>query len=158
MDLNKDIATLISELQLDWQIEVVDLIKKKIQDYPVVDTGEMADSVVAKQNEKNETVFDMIDYGHFQDRGVNPEGIALYQSPFYFQGRWKGMAQYLKSWALSRDLNPYAVAYVLQFETGIKPKRFFRSTIEAMYPVLGKRIEQLIADKLNHDIQKYKSK
>lgn len=157
MDLNKDISTLISELKLDWQNEIIEAIKKKIQDFPVVDTGDMADSVRA-EDDGDLTKFKMVDYGKFQDEGVNPDGVALYQTPFSFKGKWKGTAGAIKSWALARDLNPFAVAYVLQFQTGIKPKRFFKSTIEAMYPTLGERIEDLIQKKLDFEIKKYASK
>lgn len=157
MDLNKDISLLISELELDWQNEIIEAIKKKIQDFPVVDTGDMADSVRAERD-GDLVKFKMVEYGKFQDEGVNPEGLALYQTPFYFQGRWKGTAQAIKSWALARDLNAFAVAYVLQFEKGIKPKRFFKSTIEAMYPQLGERIEDLIVKKLEFETKKYQSK
>lgn len=157
MDLNKDISTLISELKLDWQNEIIEAIKKKIQDFPVVDTGDMADSVRA-EDDGDLTKFKMVEYGKFQDEGVNPDGIALYQTQFSFKGKWKGTAQALNSWALARDLNPFAVAYVLQFQTGIKPKRFFKSTIEAMYPTLGERIEDLIQKKLDFEIKKYESK
>jgi len=155
MDLNKDISILISELEVDWQIEVIEAIKKKISDYPVVDSGEMSRSVRAEKMPDGNISFKMTDYGKFQDQGVNPEGLALYQTPFYFGGRWKGTAEAIKDWSIARNLNPYAVAYVLQFEKGIKPKRFFKSTIEAMYPMLGERIEKLIIDKLDFETKKY---
>lgn len=157
MNLEKQITELIAEVEANWQIEVIAAIKKKIQDIGLVDTGNLADSIKSEAEGDN-LRFTMAEYGKFQDAGVNPDGQKLYNTEFSFKGKWQGTAQALKSWALARDINPWAVAWSLQFITGIKPKNFFSDTIESMQPLLGERIEDIIIQKLEFETKKYGAK
>ena len=62
-----------------------------------------------------------------------------------------GLAYHLKDWADARGLNNWAVAWTMQNEKGLKPRLFFNSTIERLYPKLGERITNIIAEKLKFD-------
>lgn len=157
MDLSKDTRDLIREVERIWVAEVVQKIKDEIKNINLIDSGTLENSIKSEYDDQSvdgEFKFGMADYGKYQDQGVNPKDISLYDTPFEFRGNVAGTAFALESWATSRGLNPWAVAWILQNEKGIKPKMFFNSTIEAMYPKLAERIEQLIIDKTTYDIQK----
>jgi len=157
MNLDKDTRELIREVERIWVAEVVQKIKEEIKRINLIDSGTLENSIKSEYDEQSvdgEFKFRMADYGKFQDQGVNPVDQKIYDTPFEFRGNVAGTAFALETWATSRGLNPWAVANVLQYEKGIKPKMFFKTTIEAMYPKLGERIEKLIIDKTTYDIQK----
>lgn len=157
MDLNQDIKQLIREVERIWVAEVVQKIKDEIRNTNLIDSGRLENSIKSEYDDQSvdgDFKFGMVDYGKYQDQGVNPVDKKLYDTPYEFRGNVAGTAFALESWATTRGLNPWAVANVLQKEKGLKPKRFFNTTIEAMYPKLGDRITQIIIDKTTYDIQK----
>lgn len=149
------IEEILKQAKRDWGFETVEAIKAKIREIDLVDKGELLNSVRSEQEDTldGDINFKMTDYGKFQDEGVNPEGLALYQTPYGFNGNWKGMAFYLKDWATARGLNEYAVAYTIQNYDGIKPKLFFKSVIRSRVEnQLVQKLEQAYLDYLNNQL------
>ena len=157
MDLSKTTKELIREIERIWVAEVIKKIKEKIEEEDLIFSGGLLSSIKSEYDDQSvdgDFKFGMADWGKFQDLGVNPLGAKLYQTDFQFKGNVAGTAFALEEWASQKRLNNWAVASKLQFTKGIRPKNFFNSTIEALYPKLGERIVQLQIDKLKFDIEK----
>lgn len=149
------IEEVLRQAKLEWGFETVEAIKTKIREIDLIDKGELLNSVRSEQEDNldGNISFKMIDYGKFQDLGVNPEGLALYQTPYGFNGNWKGMAFYLTEWSTAKGLNPYAVAYTIQNFDGIKPKKFFNDVIKSRVNVeLVKKLEDAYITYLNNQL------
>lgn len=158
MNLNTTLTEIIRDIERIWVAEVVQKIKDDIRNQNLIDGGTLENSIKSEYDDQSvdgEFKFGMINYGKYQDEGVNPVDNKLYDTPYQFRGNVAGTAFALENWANARGLNPWAVANVLQYERGLRPKQFFKTTIEAMYPKLGERIEQAMIAKMQFDIQNY---
>lgn len=145
-----ELIKLLQAAQDQWGKGTVNAILKQIDSYPIKDKGTLRRSISYSQAKDGNITFNMADYGEFVDKGVDGV-IQSVGSPFKFKGNWKGTAFYLKEWAASKNLNPYAVAYRIQ-ERGIKPRPFFTSVIESRVPDLGKAINDAQTEYLNKTI------
>ena len=155
-----ELENLLVAAKKKWGGSVVEAIKKKIDELNINDRGQMKASVAFDPSETadGDNPFIIIDYGNFQDRGVNPVGQKLYETDFAFKGKYFGTAEAIKAWSKLGEKSPYAVAYKIQFVTGLKPKKFFRSTIEANLEKLGDVFAQTYNDYLTKQIESYNSK
>lgn len=156
LDLSKPTKEVIRQVERIWVAEVVKKIKDKIAQEDLIDSGTLEASIRSEYDDQSvdgEFKFAMADYGKFQDEGVNPKDITLYETPYQFRGAIAGTAEAIKAWSDARGLNNWAVATKLQLITGIRPKQFYKTTIEAMYPKLGDEILKAMTQKLDYDIQ-----
>ena len=154
-----ELETLLVEAKKKWGQSVVEAIKKKIDELNINDRGQMKASVNFNPSETadGDNPFSIIDYGEFQDSGVNPVGQKLYETEFQFKGKYFGTAEAIKSWSKLGEKNPYAVAYKIQFVTGLKPRKFYRSVIEANLEKLGEIWSKTYNDYLTKQIESYNS-
>ena len=147
----QDLIKILADVQRAWGQETVTAIQNKIREIALIDTGDLGASISFTE-ENNEVKFIMIDYGKFQDQGVNGL-IVSHGSEFSFRGQWKGTAFAIKNWANARGLNPFATARSIQ-NKGIKPKKFFNSVVESRMPVLEDGTNAAITDFMNAIVQK----
>lgn len=152
-----ELESLLVAAKKKWGQSVVEAIKKKIDELNINDSGQMKSSVAFDPSETadGDNPFIIIDYGNYQDRGVNPLGQKLYETDFQFRGKYFGTAEAIKSWSKLGEKSPYAVAYKIQFVTGLKPKKFFRSTIEANLEKLEGDWAKVYGDYLTKQIESY---
>ena len=138
-----ELKDLLQQVTDQWGAETVAAILKKLDSYPIKWNGTLRRSISYNQ-EGTDISFNMADYGDFIDKGVSGTSIKR-NTPYSFRGRYKGLAFYLKDWALSKGLNEWAVAKSIQ-KKGIKPRPFFTSVIESRIPELEPLITQATED------------
>jgi len=112
-----------------YKLNYTGTLKKSVQFIPGADLSNLGQVIIAPPADK---------YADFMDQGVSGTEIKR-NSPYKFKGTPKtigGMAFYLKPWATSKGLNPWAVAHSMA-KKGIKARPFFKSVIEARTPMLG---------------------
>jgi len=155
-----DLTEILIEAKKKWGKSVVEAIKKKISEINLIDSGELEKSITFDPSEGVDggQIFSMKEYAKFQDLGVNPVGKNLYETEFQFKGNFVGTANAIKKWGKLGDKNPYAVARKIQFITGLKPKKFYRSIIEAQLEGLGQIYADAYSQYLNDQIEKYNKK
>lgn len=133
-----------------WGAETVKAIITKIDSYPVKWRGTLRRSISYSQPAEDQIDFNMADYGRFVDEGVGQFGPRKQRIP---RQSIPKIAHYLKPWAKSKGLNPYAVATNIVKRGGIKPRPFFNSVIEARVPQLGDAVvkahEEYISKKID---------
>lgn len=135
-----DIKQILKEVKDKWGRETVEAIIRKISSYPIRDRGTLSRSITYAQDDAEDDIeFFMADYGKFIDEGVGIFGPRKQRIP---KESIPGMAYHLKSWATSKNLNPWAVATNIQKRGGIKPRPFFKSVIESRVPQLGEMVTE----------------
>ena len=136
----EELVKLLAEVQDKWGEETVKAIIKKLDSYPIKWQGTLRRSVSYSQKQSGDIEFLMADYGKFIDEGVDGTLIKR-NSPYSFKGNIPGTAFYIKKWADSKGINPYAAATSIQ-RRGIEPRPFFNDVIESRIDDLGEAINK----------------
>lgn len=117
-----------------WGYETVQAIKNKLATSgygggPLQYNGTLINSIKYTPSGQldGDNPFSMVGYGRYLDEGTGPQGPQARQIP---EEKVPGIAYYLKDWANSKSLNPWAVAWSIQ-KRGLKPRKFFGTVIEA---------------------------
>ena len=131
-ELEDNLRKLIDDAKKKWGLAVEKKIKQTILDQHLLNTGDLLQSVESKL-EGEDIQFDVAPYAKYQDEGTGTFGPSKTAIP---KEKAKGMAHYLKDWAVSKGLNEYAVAYSIIKRGGLRPRPFYKSVIEAMVPEL----------------------
>lgn len=146
----EELRKILKSVYDKWGSETVKAIITKLDSYPIKWRGTLRRSISYSQPEVDQIDFNMADYGRFVNEGVGQFGprkqrISRQSIP--------KIAFYLKPWAQSKGLNPYAVATNIVKRGGIKPRPFFNSVIEARVPQLGDAVikahEEYISKKID---------
>lgn len=156
--MNEELINLLRQVKDQWGRETVAAIIKRLDTYPIKWKGTLRRSITYEQQEgaDGDIDFFMADYGKFVDDGVNGTSTSR-GSQFSFKGNWKGTAFYIKPWATSKGISPFAVAKSIQ-KKGIKPRPFFNSVIEQRVAVLGEDITQAVADYMEQQVTNFNNK
>jgi hypothetical protein len=146
-----ELIEILKKVKDQWGREGVQAILKKMDSYPIKWRGTLRRSISYSQGDgpDGDITFNMADYGRFIDEGIGLFGPN--KSPLRRESI-PGIAFYLKPWATSKGLNPYAVATNIVKRGGIKPRPFFNSVIEARVPRLGESITEAYSEYLNKTI------
>lgn len=146
---------ILTDVKNKWGQGVVEAIKKKMDEIGINDTGALKNSIKFEGTETpdGEQKWSGLEYANFQDQGVNPVGQKLYETPYQFKGKWAGTAQALKSWGKLGEKNEWAVAYKIQYITGLKPRRFIKDVVEAQLEVLSEDFAKAYQQVLEQAIQ-----
>lgn len=134
----KELVALLREVSNQWGKETVVAILRELDSYPIAWTGELRASIGYTQDKDGEIDFGMSSYGKFVDEGTGIFGPSKTKIP---KSSIPGMAYFLRPWATSKGLNPWAVATSIVNNGGIKPRPFYKSVIAQRIPEL----ERLIA-------------
>lgn len=144
-----ELRKILKDVYNKWGAETVRAIINKIDSYPVKWRGTLRRSISYSQPTEDQIDFNMADYGKFVDEGVGQFGPRGQRIP---RESIPKIAYYLKPWAQSKGLNPYAVATNIVKRGGIKPRPFFNSVIEARVPQLGDAVVKAHEEYLNKTI------
>jgi len=152
-ELEDNLRKLIFDARVKWGDNVVAAIRKRIQEQSIEDTGVLERSIMREVTE-DDVEFFMADYGKFVDEGIGSLGV---NRNALRPGFYKNAGGFLKDWAEKRGLNPFAVGRKIEERGGIRPRPFFKSTIEIMVPELAPLLDEaykLGIDKIIEDANK----
>lgn len=151
--MSAELTDILRKVKDKWGEDTVKAIITKLDSYPVRWKGTLRRSVSYSQDTgvDGDIDFNMADYGQFIDEGTGlfgPKKIAIPKTKI------PGIAFYLKPWAQSKGLNPWAVATNIVKRGGVKPRPFFNNVIEARIESLGEGIteamNQYLEDQINN--------
>jgi hypothetical protein len=149
--MSEQLIKILKGVKDKWGADTVAAIVKEIDRYPIKWKGVLRRSVSYEQQSDldGDITFNMADYGKFIDEGIGIFGPRNQRIP---KRSIPGLAFYLRPWAQSKGLNPWAVATKIVERGGIKPRPFFNSVIQNRVPQLGEAITEAYTIYLNESI------
>lgn len=149
--MNEDLIEILRDVKDKWGRDTVKAIIKKMDEYPIQWRGTLKRSISYEQKlgPDGDITFNMADYGQFIDEGTGVFGPRKKPIP---RESIPGIAFYLKDWASSKNLNPWAVATNIVKRGGVKPRPFFKSVIDLRIPELGEAITLAYSKYLDNSI------
>jgi hypothetical protein len=147
----EELLEILKRVKDKWGQETVQAILRKMDSYPIQWRGTLRRSISYEQKDgpDGDIIFNVADYGKFIDEGTGlfgPKGTPIPRESI------PKIAYYLKEWAQTKNLNPYAVATNIVKRGGVKPRPFFNSVIDARTEQLGELITSAYNEYLTNSI------